>query len=213
MSITVSGPAGDVAGESSYDQATDVVNFTPTVPLDWTTSYRATVTAGGETVDEWRFATADVPSIEDAASFLPGSLSRTTDDPAVQLGTRFTAAGAGVVSGIRVYVGADEVEPRTGYLWGPDGALLATVEFTAETHRGWRVGEVSPAIDLTVGAEYRVTVSSPTGKFARLPNGLGSPLVNGLLSSPSSAGVYGYGVPDQTSADSFLVDVIFDRTR
>ena len=211
-SVAVTGPGGDVAGESRYDPATDVVTFTPTVPLEWTTNYRATVTAGGESVDDWRFATADLPSIEDAASFLPGSLSRSADDPAVQVGTRFTPTGAGVVTGIRAYVGADEVEPRTGYLWGPDGALLATVELTAEASGGWRVGAVSPAINLTIGAEYRVTVSSPTGRFARVPNGLSRPLVNGLLSSPLAAGVYGSGVPDQTSNDSFLVDVILGRT-
>jgi len=116
------------------------------------------------------------------------------------------------VTGIRVYVGADDQESRTGYLWGPDGKLLATVAFTEKAKNGWRTGAVSPAIELTLGAEYRVTVSSPNGKYARVPNGLALPVVNGFLSSAPSAGVYGYGNPDQASNDSFLVDVIFSRT-
>jgi hypothetical protein len=109
-------------------------------------------------------------------------------------------------------VGAETEGDHTGYLWASDGALLATVEFGGKPSNGWLTGGVSPAIDLTIGAEYRVTVSSSTGRYARLPNGLALPIVNGPLSSPASAGVYGYGVPDQPSPDSFLVDVVFDRT-
>lgn len=210
--IALTGPAGDVAGESSYDPVTKVVGFTPAVPLDWTTSYRAVVTVGGETVDDWRFATADVPTFEDSAAFLPDTLSRTADGPSVQVGARFTPTVAGAVSGIRVYTGAEEADSRTGYLWGPDGTLLATVDFTGEASNGWRTGAVSPAVDLTIGAEYRVTVSSSTGRYARVPDGAALPAANGLLSSPQSAGVYGYGVPDQSSDDGFLVDVIFGRT-
>ena len=90
--------------------------------------------------------------------------------------------------------------------------LLATVAFSDPAVNGWQTGAVSSAIELTDGAEYRVTVNSSTGEYARVPNGLASPTVNGFLSSPSSAGVYGYGDPTQTTNDSFLVDVIFRRT-
>ncbi|QYF72838.1 DUF4082 domain-containing protein [Cryobacterium sp. PAMC25264] len=211
-SIALTGPTGDVAGESLYDPKTGVVDFTPTVPLEWTTSYTATVTAQRETITAWQFVTADVPAIEDSASFLPEVPGHTVNDRGLQVGTRFTPSAAGAVSGVRFYVGADTSPTRTGYLWGPDGKLLATVPFVGEATAGWQTGVLTKAIDLTVGAEYRVTVSSSGGTFARVPNGSALPLVNGFLSSPPSAGVYGYGYPDQTTNDSFLIDMIFGRT-
>ena len=211
--IGVTGPTGDIPGESRYDPDTGIVGFTPTEPLEWTTSYTATVTDKGEKIADWRFTTAKVPDIENSAAFLPETPDRSVDDPDVQVGTRFTPSVDGAVSGIRVFVGADNKDSHTGYLWGPDGTLLATVEFTKEATNGWRTGALSAAIDLTAGAEYRVTVTGSGGRYARVPDGLALPLINGFLSSPSSAGVYGYGYPDQTVKDSFLVDVIFSRKR
>ena len=211
--IGVTGPTGDIPGESRYDPDTGIVGFTPTEPLEWTTSYTATVTDKGEKIADWRFTTAKVPDIENSAAFLPETPDRSVDDPDVQVGTRFTPSVDGAVSGIRVFVGADNKDSHTGYLWGPDGTLLATVEFTKEATNGWRTGVLSAAIDLTAGAEYRVTVTGSGGRYARVPDGLALPLINGFLSSPSSAGVYGYGYPDQTVKDSFLVDVIFSRKR
>ncbi|MBX0299446.1 DUF4082 domain-containing protein [Cryobacterium sp. 1639] len=210
--ITVAGPAGDVVGESSYDPVTGVVDFTPTAPLEWSSDYRVVLTAGGVAIEDWRFSTTDTPAIQEYGAFLPGSFLRTADDADLQLGARFSPTVDGSVSGVRVYVGADDEGSHTGYLWSADETLLATVAFTGETTDGWRTGEVSPAIELTGHEEYRVTVTSSTGRYARLPNGSASPIVNGLLSWDPSAGVYGNGYPDQATTDSFLVDVIFATT-
>jgi hypothetical protein len=214
-SITVTGPEGKVAGATTHDPTTGVVGFTPAGPLAWDTSYRASASADGSVITSWSFRTARAPALENSAAFIPDAALRPGDESDLQVGTRFSPTVAGSVSGIRVFTGdtgADDTATRTGYLWGADGKLLATVAFADEAVNGWQTGTLGAAIDLTAGTEYRVTVNSSTDRYARLPNALATPLVNGFLSMPASAGAYGYSNPDQTSADSYLVDVIFSRT-
>jgi hypothetical protein len=151
-----------------------------------------------------------VPIVEDYESFAP-TLALRADATAEQVGVRFSASVDGTVSGIRAYVGDDAGVSHTGYLWAPDQTLLATVSFAGEAVDGWRTATVDPAVALTARAEYRVTIQSSSGKYARLPSGPISPVSNGSLSSPASGGVHGTGsgYPDQETDDGFAVGVIF----
>jgi hypothetical protein len=213
-SITVTGPAGEVAGVSTLDPTTGVLSFSPTAPFEWATDYRAQVAAGSMDLTEWRFRTADEPTFEDYESFAPPSILRAADADAAtaQVGIRFSPSVDGAVSAIRAYVGADAGVSHTGYLWGPEDALLTEVAFTGQAVDGWRTAIVTPAAGLTAGVEYRVTIQSSSAKYARVPNGLTAPVSNGFLSSPASGGVHGSGTghPDRETDDGFPVDVVFD---
>lgn len=208
-SITVTGPAGDVPGASSLDPDSGVVSFSSTEPLEWATDYRAQVTGDGIAVTEWRFTTAAVPVIDGYETFFPAPVPSDAAGHSEQVGIRFNSSVDGAVSALRVYVGPDADASHTGYLWGPEETLLATVTFTGDAVNGWRTGSVSPAVDLIADTEYRVTIHSSSGEYARMPDALTSASENGYLSLSESAGVYGYRYPDQETIDGFPVDVLF----
>ncbi|WP_438354516.1 DUF4082 domain-containing protein [Microbacterium sp. CJ88] len=210
IALTLGGVA--VAGTSALNTTTGVVTFTPTVALDWTKTYTATVTANSAAVTggAWSFTTKSAPSTIFGATATPAN-ANTSIAQAVQIGTRFKSSAAGVVTAIRFYKGTQNTGTHTGYLWAANGTRLATVTFTNETASGWQTATLSTPVRLTVGAEYRVSMYSSTGRYPSTTSGLTNAVTSGPLSTIATGGayVYGTGFPNTTSTTNFWVDVVF----
>lgn len=215
--LSLTGPAGAVAGTTNWDAATLTLTFTPSQPLAWSTAYQASVTAAGTALGggTWSFTTAAAPPTVDVYSlFASDAVPQNPEwnDPlAVQFGTRFVTSEAGDVTGIRFYKGEGNTGVHTGSLWNASGERLAQIEFTGETPSGWQVAQLTTPVRLEPGVEYRVTVHSTTGRYAVDLKGLRFPTTSGPLSTPADGGTFVYGTdyPSQVTDHNFWVDLIF----
>jgi hypothetical protein len=151
-------------------------------------------------------------------SATPGTI--TEDDPnAVDLGVKFQASAAGVITGIRFYKGPQNTGTHIGDLWTASGTLLASATFTNETASGWQQVNFSSPVSITAGATYIASYEAPVGEYSTDQNYFTNALTNGPLTAPSSSssggnGVYAYGssnsFPNNTfSASNYWVDVVF----
>ena len=129
----------------------------------------------------------------------------------IQVGTRFTSAQDGTITGIRFYKGAGNTGAHTANLWSSTGELLATATFVNETESGWQSVAFDRAVAITAGAEYRATYFTTTGRYAVDLGGASAPITSGPLSTPAGGAVYVYGTgqPNQTSNHNFWVDMYF----
>ncbi|MBB2749097.1 UNVERIFIED_ORG: hypothetical protein FHR35_009009 [Microbispora rosea subsp. rosea] len=114
------------------------------------------------------------------------------DRSPVELGTRFTAAQDGWVSGVRFYKAPGEKGSHTGSLWDSAGTRLATVTFRDESRSGWQEARFDSAVPVVGGKVYTVSYHSEHGTYA------GRPSAGALRSGPLSTaarhvGVYTYG--------------------
>ncbi len=215
--LSVTSPAGSVAGTSAYDAATRVVSFTPSQPLAWAASHTATVTIAGATPGggSWSFTTVtEPPSVDALTIFAANGVPDTpswNDTDAVQVGVRFSSSVAGSITGIRFYKGTQNSGTHTGYLWSSTGTLLATVNFTAETASGWQSATFNQPVTIQPGVEYRASYHSTVGRYAVNLNALANPVTNGPLSTPAKGGIYLYGTdfPANLSSHNYWVDVFF----
>ncbi|WP_164515429.1 DUF4082 domain-containing protein [Microbacterium sp. 10M-3C3] len=218
--VAVAGPGGPVAGTSRYDVATGAVEFTPARPLDWSTTYTASVAAPGATVTpaSWSFSTAAQPQVADAATIFGDATPQHpwwADPDQVQVATRFSVSEPGRATGIRFYKGSENTGAHTGYLWrASDGARLAEVSFDTETADGWQSAKLSTPVTLETGVEYRVGLFSTTGRYAVDLNTLAQPTTVGPFQIPANGGAYTYSrdFPDGSSPNNYWVDVLFEPT-
>lgn len=210
--LTVKQGSVDVPGTAVLNTETRIITFTPTVQLDWAKTFTATVTANGAAVTNgtWSFTTIAKP--DQIALFTTGTptSSNANAGSAYQAGTRFTSSAAGVVTTIRFYKGSLNTGTHTGYLRTASGTVLAQATFINETASGWQKVVLSTPVRLTVGAEYRVTVHSTSGRYALTTSGLATTVTSGPLSSIGGIAGAGTANPTTTSTNKFWVDVVFD---
>jgi len=114
------------------------------------------------------------------------------DRSPVELGTRFTAAQDGWVTGVRFYKAPGEKGTHTGSLWDSKGTRLATVTFRDESRSGWQEARFDRPVPVVGGKIYTVSYHSEHGTYA------GRPSAGALRSGPLSTaarrtGVYAYG--------------------
>lgn len=213
-SIGVKLGTADVAGTSSLDSATGVVTFTPTVPLDWSKTYTATVTANGTSVasGSWSFTT--MAKQDQVSLFTTGTPANANANAflAYQVGTRFRTSAPGVVTTIRYYKGNQNNGTHIGYLRAANGSILSQVTFRNETSSGWQTAVLATPVRLTVNTEYRVTLYSSSGRYAVTNNALASVVTVAPLSTIANGGVAGFGTsnPSSTNSNKYWVDVVFD---
>jgi hypothetical protein len=232
VTFTLAGPGGAVAGDVSYDAATNTSVFAPTQPLAGSATYTATVSgardpAGNQlaTPATWSFTTAAATTPTCPCSIWPDTATPTTpsagDTSAVELGVKFRADVAGTVTGVRFYKGAGNTGTHTGTLWSSGGSVLATATFTGETAGGWQSATFSPPVAVTAGTTYVVSYHAPAGGYAAdlgyfLNAGADNGPLHALRAGVSGVnGVYGYGAtafPTQGSTSNYWVDVVFDTT-
>jgi hypothetical protein len=223
VKITVTGPAGVVAGSTSYDAATRRARFVPAAPLSPVTSYTVVVVAVPvdattfQPGDAWTFTTAN----DSASNSCPCTLYTSSDvppiasapDDRVTVGTRFSVLEAGFISGISFYKGAGNTGTHVGSLWS-DGQELGQVTFTNETASGWQTARLASPIAVNPGAEYVVSYVAPAGGYAVGAAAFASGVTRGPLVVPASGGAYTYagGFPGRTSTTSYYVDPVFVRS-
>ncbi|GAA1954096.1 DUF4082 domain-containing protein [Microbacterium deminutum] len=203
-----------IAGTSAFNASSEVVTFTPTAALGWTTTYTATVTAnsGNVTNGTWSFTT--MAKQDQVSLFTTGAPTNanTTAVVTMDIGTRFKTSAAGVVTAIKFYKGSLNTGTHTGYLWSATGSKLATVTFTGESASGWQAATLSTPVRLTVGAEYRVSMFSTSRIYAVTTGGLSAVVTSGPISTIATGGAYALtnSFPNTTSTNKYWVDVVFD---
>jgi len=215
--VALTGPDGAVDGENAYNAATGALVFTPARPLEWSTSYVATVTSPSGTLANatWTFTTAAEPVVVDIETMFGDAVPQhpSWEDPReVQVATRFTVDTAGEATGVRFYKGSGNTGQHTGYLWNAAGERVAEVEFSGESLDGWQTAHFAAPILIEAGVEYRVGLYSTTGRYAVDLGALAEQTHVGPFTIPAqgSAYVYGREYPAELSAHNYWVDITFD---
>lgn len=215
-----------VAGSTTYDSSTRTVTFTPASELSGFVKYRASVSAtdtqGNDvaTGRTWSFTTATpqgppgaCPCSLFADTTVP-TLLEAPDPNKVTLGVRFSSDVNGTITGVRFYKGVDNTGPHTGALWSSDGAQLAAGTFTDESTSGWQTLTFAEPVAVTKDTTYVASYTTDSGLYSATVNGFApSGLSYGPLHAPSDAGAYYYGdgFPSTTTANSYLVDAVFQK--
>ena len=214
-SITLTGPAGAIAGTNEFDPTARTVLFTPDSPLPAGALISATTLLDGVALEGggWTFTTllgeaGDVTLWTDQEA--PANASW-NDTAAVQVGTIFQSTSAGSVTAIRFYKGAANTGAHTVNLWSGAGVLLASAPSVAESASGWQTVPLSSPVLLTPGQTYVAAYHSTTGRYAVTKGELANVRTRGPLSTIAKGGayVYGTGFPASTSTASYGVDLVF----
>jgi hypothetical protein len=221
IGMTLTGPEGPIAGESSFVTGTRTVTFTPAAALPAGAAIQAVVSLDGVALPggAWQFTTSPAP----VPGACPCSLWTDTELPdhpswddtaAVQVGTRFTTSVPGTVSAIRFYKGAANTGVHTVRLWGDGGELLATAASTTESASGWQTVRLSTPVDVVPGRVYTAAYHSSTGGYAVSVGALELERVRGPLATPATGGayLYGDGFPSGQSTAWYGVDLVFTPT-
>ena len=215
-SVVLTDAAGAVVPAAvGYDAGSRTATLDPTAALAAGATYRVTVKGGSAGVkdlagnalaadDTWTFTTRAATSSGCPCSIWPGTAvpqkaAETTDNAAVEIGTRFRADTDGFVTGIRFYKGTTNTGTHTGHLWSNTGQLLATVTFTGESASGWQEASLGAPVAITANTLYVVSYHAPNGNYATTDQQF---LTAGVDNAPLHAirngdgggnGVYGYG--------------------
>ncbi|WP_328911703.1 MULTISPECIES: DUF4082 domain-containing protein [unclassified Streptomyces] len=210
LAFTLKDADGDnVPGVTTFGAANSVT-FTPSSQLGLNTTYTASVQADdlwGNSMDEptaWSFRTSATPPAVTCPctlwgnSTVPATTDMTGDPNPVELGTRFTSAVSGYITGVTFYKGAGNTGTHTGSLWSDAGTLLATGTFSSETATGWQLLSFGTPVPITAGTRYVVSYHAPNGNYA-VDGGYfaGAHQSYPLTATPDTAGspngLYAYG--------------------
>ncbi|SDK96853.1 Ig-like domain-containing protein [Nocardioides sp. YR527] len=214
-----------VPGSTSYDATTRTVTFTPSNTLAGFVKHTVTLAAtdtqgtpltGGKT---WSFTTAKPPA---TPGVCPCSIYNDDDVPTIledseraslTLGVRFRPTVTGTVTGVRFYKGVNNTGSHTGTLWSSSGQALAQGTFTGESTSGWQTLTFTQPVAVQAGVDY-VASYHTNGSYSATPNAFAaSDLSKGPISVSSTAGAYTYGegFPGNSSASSYMVDLVFQK--
>ncbi len=178
-SITFTLKAGttNINGSAAYDDATHRITFTPSAPLQFTTTYTASANAAGvngvalASPYTWTFATgtpATCPCTLWPTSTVPANPSG-NDTYAYELGVGFRSDVTSWVTGVTFYKGTNNTGTHTGSLWSASGQLLATGTFTNETATGWQTLTFSTPVQISANTTYVASYYAPNGGYASTP--------------------------------------------
>ncbi|MFJ3905510.1 DUF4082 domain-containing protein [Streptomyces sp. NPDC090025] len=199
-----------VPGTATLSSDGRTAAFTLAGQLALGTTYTASVQAADlwgnamGTPVSWDFTTSDTPPPASCPCRLwgpeavPAKASETSDSNALELGTRFTSALDGKVTGVTFYKGAGNTGTHTGSLWSDSGTLLATGTFTGETAAGWQTLTFAAPVPVTANTRYVVSYHAPGGNYASDAGYFATPHLAYPLSAPadgpgSANGLYRYG--------------------
>ncbi len=115
-----------------------------------------------------------------------------TDGRSYEMGMKFQTSSGGQITAVRYYRAASETGAHTGHLWSSTGTLLATVNFTNESHFGWQQANLAQPVTVQANTVYVVSIGI-NAYYNATNNAFGSPLVNGPLASVADGanGVFG----------------------
>lgn len=222
--MTVSTAEGDVAGQSDLVEDGKRIEFTANDPMDFGTAVTVRISGiagvdGGQLEPlEWSFRVTqennpgdpnDCPCSIFPSSTVPG-IPSISDGRSVSLGTRFNSSVDGMITGLSYYQAGGESGTHAGWLYTASGQLLGTLQFESSPVPGWVRATFDSPIAITRNTEY-VAVYRSNGFYSATAGGLASTTQHGPLSTPATAGQFGYGTgfPGNRSNASYLVDVLF----
>jgi len=225
-SLTVKQGSTTIAGTTTLSADASSLTFAPSSTLaadsDFTVTLSGVTSTDGASLptQTWSFhtTTADVTPTESLFSNQTPTEVSSSDTSPVELGTVFTPARDGAVTGVRFYKGAGNGGAHTGSLWSMSGTRLATVTFSNESPTGWQTASFANPVAVSAGTSYVVSYLAPQGHYSDTPGFFANPLTNGDLSAPSgNNGRYLYGASGGFPAYSFnstnyFVDVVYTQT-
>lgn len=88
------------------------------------------------------------------------------DGAPYEMGTVFTAAITGNVTGVRFYKSTNNTGTHVGHLWTIGGTLLATITFSGESLSGWQEMDFSAPVSIAANTQYVISVSVPNGHYS-----------------------------------------------
>ncbi|MQY14353.1 hypothetical protein SRB5_45180 [Streptomyces sp. RB5] len=205
LDFTVTGPGGaTVPGTVALDGDSRTAAFALAGQLALNTTYTVSVQGAdlwGNAMPSpvtWTFTTSATPPPLNCpcrlwpAQATPTTAEATGDPNSLELGTRFSSAVDGQVTGVTFYKGAGNTGTHTGTLWAVDGQQqLATGTFTDETESGWQTLTFDDPVAVTAGTEYVVSYHAPNGHYSVDPGYFSAPHLAYPLSA--SDGLYRYG--------------------
>ncbi len=110
----------------------------------------------------------------------------------IELGLRFSSSVNGVVTGVEFYKGYRNGGTHVGILADDSGKRLATVTFTNESRSGWQYAAFAKPIAITAGKTYRVSYTSPQGRYALTESYYARARTSGPLRAPANAAFHKY---------------------
>lgn len=161
-------------------------------------------TTGSNTVAEGQIWPDDV---------VPGTTDDSDGRP-MELGTAFTPASNGTITGVRFYQASEDTGASSATVWTSDGARIATAPIPPGPN-GWREIPLDRAVPIESGREYVVSYQASRGHHA-VEEGTfsqGSTIESGWLTALDGVFTYGEGFPDERSnGDNYFVDVTFEAS-
>ena len=147
---------------------------------------------------------------------VPAAIDNGASGP-LELGVSFKSDVSGTITGIRFYKSSANTGTHVGRLWGPTGALLASVTFTGETASGWQQANFSTPVAITPNKVYVASYGLTIGHFSANWGYFTSAGYNNapLHASQTPNGVYGTLGTHPVSthqAANYWVDVVFKAT-
>jgi hypothetical protein len=225
--VVISGVASDVGGQvAGVEVSVDGGStwFRASGTTNW--SYTWDASAGTHTI--MSRATDDSVNVEKptpgisisvtARSTLLGTIAvpdnqTASDLNSVELGVKFSASTAGTITGLRIWKDSINLGPHTASLWSSTGQKLASTTFANETASGWQEVLFPNPVQIAAGTTY-VASYHTNFDYSAADGYFGTPLTNGPLTAPASAGVYAYSssvvFPNNSfMSDNYWVDVLF----
>jgi len=137
------------------------------------------------------------------------------DYPNGVLATRFHAAVAGKITGLRYYAQPGDSDATTLILWDyASQTQLGSVSGAPDGTEGWFQLSLASTVNVTAGTEYVVSYDAgANGNYIGWSHFFDTPLANGPLTAPVGAGIFGdSGFPTQGPYQnaSYFADVVFE---
>src|ERR1700721_402771 len=147
---------------------------------------------------------------------VPSAIDNGASGP-LELGVSFKSDVSGTITGIRFYKSSTNTGTHVGRLWGPNGALLASITFTGETASGWQQANFSTPVAITPNKVYVASYGLTIGHFSAnwsffTSAGFNNAPLHALQTPNGVYGTLGTHPVSTHQAANYWVDVVFQAT-
>ena len=147
------------------------------------------------------------------STIVPAAIDNGASGP-LELGVSFKSDVSGTITGIRFYKSSANTGTHVGRLWGPNGALLASVTFTGETASGWQQANFSTPVAITANKVYVASYGLTIGHFSAnwsyfATGGYNNAPLHALQTPNGVYGTLGTRPLSTHQAANYWVDVVF----
>jgi len=150
------------------------------------------------------------------STIVPAAIDNGASGP-LELGVSFKSDVSGTITGVRFYKSSANTGTHVGRLWGPKGALLASVTFTGETASGWQQANFSTPVVITANNVYVASYGLTIGHFSAnwgyfTSAGYNNAPLHALQTPNGVYGTLGTHPVSTHQAANYWVDVVFKAT-